>query len=500
MSLIAELKRRKLAQWTLGYAAGAWAVLQALSLLIGAYHWPDAVLRIAIVVVAAGFFVTLVLAWYHGERGAQRLSRNEMLLLAILIALGGGLLWRTVHEPQPAPSLAAAAPVSGASLTAIPEIANDPSIAVLPFVNMSSDKEQEYFSDGISEELLNLLAKVPKLRVIARTSSFSFKGKEVAIPDIARALNVAAILEGSVRKSGDTVRITVQLIRASDSSRLWSETYDRKLDDIFKVQDEIAATVVVQLKIKLLGAAPTSKVIDPKAYALFLQAREVSRQNSAMAYEQSISLYQQALALDPDYAAAWVGLAGNYSAQVYQYVRPAGEAIPLFFHERWSAAVLPFQLLCSVGAIMVVTSAFHQMLAAMGRPDVTLKYNLVCALVFPASFFAAAWLFGTVGVCLIWLVLTPLLVAGLLRLTRGVTGIGVMDVLRSQTPVLAGVGFMVCCVLAVQWATRDDPRTAARLCAAVAAGVASYAGWMLLTARRTVLADVRGLWLELRGK
>jgi TolB-like protein/Tfp pilus assembly protein PilF len=316
-------------QWALAYAAGAWAVLQALSLLISAYHWPDALLRIAIVAAAIGFLVTLVLAWYHSERGAQRLSRNEMLLLAILIALAGGLLWRTVHEPQPASSLAAADPVSGGSLTAIPDITNDPSIAVLPFVNMSSDKEQEYFSDGISEELLNLLAKVPKLRVIARTSSFSFKGKEAAIPEIARALNVAAILEGSVRKSGDTVRITVQLIRASDSTHLWSETYDRQLNDIFKVQDEIAATVVAQLKIKLLGAAPTSKVIDPKAYALFLQAREVSRQNSTLAYEQSISLYQQALAIDPDYAAAWVGLAGTYSSQVYQYVRPAGEAIPL---------------------------------------------------------------------------------------------------------------------------------------------------------------------------
>jgi teichuronic acid exporter len=177
----------------------------------------------------------------------------------------------------------------------------------------------------------------------------------------------------------------------------------------------------------------------------------------------------------------------------------AGDAIPLLFHERWAAAVLPFQLLCSVGAIMVVTSALHQMLAAVGRPDVTLKYNLLCAIVFPASFFTAAWLYGTVGVCLTWLVLTPLLVAGLLHLTRGVTGIGVMDVLRSQAPVLAGVGFMVCGVLVVQWAIRDDPRTAARLGAAVATGVASYAGWMLLTARGTVLADVRGLWLELRG-
>ena len=321
-----RLKQRKLVQWALAYGAGAWVLLQVLGLMVDSYEWPHGIMRVAFVLVVSGFLITIVLAWYHGERGEQRLTRNELLLLMVLLILGGSLLWHTAHAPQ---SVQTRAVPMAAALAPIPTIEKDPSIAVLPFVNMSSDKEQEYFSDGISEELLNLLAKVPKLRVIARTSSFSFKGKEVAIPDIARALNVAAILEGSVRKSGDTVRITVQLIRAGDSSHLWSETYDRKLDDIFKVQDEIAGTVVVQLKIKLLGAAPTSKVIDPKAYALYLQAREVSRQNSAMAYEQSISLYQQALALDPDYAAAWVGLAGNYSAQVYQYVRPAGEAIPL---------------------------------------------------------------------------------------------------------------------------------------------------------------------------
>ena len=179
---------------------------------------------------------------------------------------------------------------------------------MLPFVNMSSDKEQEYFADGISEELLNLLAQVPELRVIARTSSFSFKGKDVDIADIARRLNVANVLEGSVRKSGETLRITAQLVRASDSSHLWSQTYDRPMTDVFAVQDEIAAAVVEELKIKLLGEAPTTRETDPKAYALFLQAREIGRQYTAEALAQSIELYQQALALDPTYTqrgSAW---------------------------------------------------------------------------------------------------------------------------------------------------------------------------------------------------
>jgi TolB-like protein len=146
------------------------------------------------------------------------------------------------------------------------------SIAVLPFVNMSDDATNEYFSDGISEELLNLLAKIPELRVIARTSSFAYKGKDVNIADIADELNVGHILEGSVRKAGNQVRITAQLIRASDSSHLWSETYDRTLDNIFAIQDEIAAAVVEHLKITLLGETPKAHVVDPEAYALFLQA------------------------------------------------------------------------------------------------------------------------------------------------------------------------------------------------------------------------------------
>src|SRR5262245_2557107 len=186
------------------------------------------------------------------------------------------------------------------------------SIAVLPFVDMSQDKANEYFSDGISEELLNLLAKIPQLKVAARTSSFSFKGKGVEIPEIARQLHVANVLEGSVRKSGDELRITAQLIRAAEGYHLWSETYDRKMDDIFKIQDEIAGEVVKELKVKLLGAAPKVRTTDPKAYALYLQARELGRQQTAEAYAKSDVLYRQVLQIDPRYAPAWDELARNF--------------------------------------------------------------------------------------------------------------------------------------------------------------------------------------------
>jgi hypothetical protein len=149
---------------------------------------------------------------------------------------------------------------------------------------------------------------------------------------------------------------------------------------------------------------------------------------------------------------------------------------------------------------MVISSALHQTFAALGRPDLTLKYNVVCAVLLPASFFAAAALYGTVGVCVVWLVLTPLLVGMLLQVTRGVTGIGVADILRSQLPVLAGVAVMTVGVLIVQWALYDDSRVGPRLMAAIVTGVTVYAGWILVTARRTVLSDLRSLWSELRGR
>ena len=199
------------------------------------------------------------------------------------------------------------------------------SIAVLPFRNLSEDKDNAFFADGISEELLNLLTKVPQLQVAARTSSFSFKGKQIEIPEIARKLHVANVLEGSVRKSGDQLRITAQLIRAAEGYHLWSETYDRKLDDIFKIQDEIAGEVVKQLKVTLLGAKPTVRQTDPKAYTLYLQAVQLGRQGTPEAFTQSDALFRQVLEIDPRYAPAWHGLAKNFRNEANVGLLPNSE-------------------------------------------------------------------------------------------------------------------------------------------------------------------------------
>ena len=226
--------------------------------------------------------------------------------------------WGDVLRPSPRSSASAESAAAGP----------DPrSIAVLPFVDMSQAKDQEYFSDGISEELLNLLAKVPQLQVVARTSSFSFKGKPIEIPEIARQLHVANVLEGSVRKAGDQVRITAQLIHAADGFHLWSETYDRKLDDIFKIQDEIAGEVVKQLKITLLAGKPTVRTTDPKAYALYLQAKQLVRQSTAEGFEKSDALLHQVLEIDPRYAPAWNSLANSFANKANMGMVPSQEGL-----------------------------------------------------------------------------------------------------------------------------------------------------------------------------
>jgi adenylate cyclase len=195
------------------------------------------------------------------------------------------------------------------------ETAPNNSIAVLPFLNMSDDAGNEYFSDGISEELLNLLVKIPELRVTSRSSAFAFKGEKIDIPEVARQLNVTHILEGSVRKAGNQVRITAQLIEAHSDIHLWSETYDRTLSDIFLVQDEIAGAVVEALKLELLGERPRTRVADPEAYALFLQGRYFNDRRDQINWDKSVEAYRSALEIDPEYAESWAGLSITLAQQ-----------------------------------------------------------------------------------------------------------------------------------------------------------------------------------------
>ena len=356
MSFFVELKRRNVIRVAVAYVVAAWLVIQVVETIFPAFGFGDAAIRTVVIVLAIGLVPAVIFAWAFeltpdglkrekdvdrsqsiAPRTGKRLDRVIMVVLAL--ALGYFAFDKFVLAPQRTADLqqelteqlaTVAEEAREAGRTdALLESYGDKSIAVLPFVNMSADKDQEYFSDGIAEELLNLLAKVSALRVISRTSAFSFKGTDLKLTEVAEELNVANILEGSVRRAGDRIRVTVQLIEARSDTHLWSETYDRTFDDIFAIQDEIAAKVVEQLKITLLGAAPTIEATDPRAYSLYLRARSLGRRVTKAGMEQSNALFEQALTIDPGYAAAIDGLTRNYNNQASNGLLPAAEGSAL---------------------------------------------------------------------------------------------------------------------------------------------------------------------------
>jgi TolB-like protein/Flp pilus assembly protein TadD len=301
--VLQRLRDRKLVQWALAYIAAAFALIQVLDIAAQRFGWPEPTIRFVILAAGIGFFVTLVLAWYHGERGAQRMTSAELLILALLLGIGGLAIWKFAPRRDDAtiPSIATASN------------ADPKSIAVLPFVNMSGDKNNEYFSDGISEEILNVLAAVPGLRVAARTSSFSFRDEKHEAPEIAKELHVRMLLEGSVRKQGDRARITAQLIDANDGYHLWSQTYDRDLKDIFAVQDEIAAAVADELKVKLGGDAAPRKARSAQAHDEYLRGLALWQQRGEAQLLESAKHFESAIAADPDFAEAYAGLGLVYT-------------------------------------------------------------------------------------------------------------------------------------------------------------------------------------------
>jgi TolB-like protein/Tfp pilus assembly protein PilF len=304
--LLAELKRRRVFRALVGYGVVAFAVLQIVEPVMHGLHWPDEVLTYVVVALSAGFPVVAALAWIFDvregriERTAPAAGRAPSLVVPVLAALSvaaaaPGALYLLLLRPRAQPAAAA------------------PSVAVMPLANLSSDKEQGYFADGLAEELLNLLAKVPGLRVVGRSSSFSFKGKNEDLRTIGQKLNVSAVLEGSVRRSGDQMRITTQLVSTADGYHLWSETFDRKVTDVFAVQDEIARAVVTALRVKLLPAqAPTTqgrRTPSADAYAQYLLGVQLYNLTTQEGVRQAAQAFEKAVALDSSYAPAWAGLA-----------------------------------------------------------------------------------------------------------------------------------------------------------------------------------------------
>ncbi len=310
----ARIRKHKVVEWTLAYIAFAFALVHGVQLVREAFEWPALLSRLTIIALVLGTPVAATLAWYHGHRARHRVSGSELAVLTVLLVIAGSTLWffasvarERSESPQsgantvPAPPLA----TTGVSAAFAPPAH---SIAVLPFTNLSGDTKQEYFSDGLSEELLNALSRIDALQVVARTSSFAFKGRQIDVGTIARQLNVGAVLEGSVRRSGTTLRITAQLVNGVTGFHLWSQTYDRRLDDVLVVQTEVATAVAQQLQAKLLGDEVAKIELggtrNPQAYDAYLRGSRIFQAEEPEQAQPALAALDEAVALDQTYARA----------------------------------------------------------------------------------------------------------------------------------------------------------------------------------------------------
>jgi TolB-like protein/Flp pilus assembly protein TadD len=346
LSLIAELQRRRVFRAIVGYGVVAFAMLQIIEPIMHGLHWPDAVLTSVVAALGVGFPVVVVLAWIFDvnqgrvERtapvaGVSR-ARLALTLLGLgLLAASPGVAWLLYRH--------------GGAQKAAASAEGTPSIAVLSFADLSPEHNQDYFSDGIAEEILNALARVKGLRVAGRTSSFQFKGKNEDLRAIGETLGVANVLEGSVRKQGNRVRITAQLVQAADGFHLWSNTFDGELTDVFALQESIARAITGELKVVLQGGQNTRLVpvatADPEAYALYLQATAVINKRDYPHLGEAIGWLEQALKLDPKFARGHARLAtahalglqfGTSREQAERHARIASELDPLLA-EPWVA-------------------------------------------------------------------------------------------------------------------------------------------------------------------
>jgi adenylate cyclase len=344
LSLFNELRRRNVIKVAAAYVVVGWLVMQIGDVMAPALHLPEWVDSVLAFFIILGFPVAMVLSWAfnvtpegiraetpsRGGDAASPAGRHLTVAIVVLLVLAAGFVafGKFVRAPDESSERLQVAEDAGQEGSEPPVSEAGSSIAVLAFEDMSPQQDQQYLSDGLAEELLNALAQIPDLKVISRSSAFSYKGKDVTLGQIARELDVSHILEGSVRKSGNRVRITAQLIDARTDAHLWSEIYDRTLDDIFAVQEDVARSVVSSLRATLSPRAdarisnyPTENLA---AYDLYLRGREALHTNDAESNRAAVSLFEEAIALDPDYALAWTGLADSYAQRDGRFGFPQG--------------------------------------------------------------------------------------------------------------------------------------------------------------------------------
>lgn len=330
MSLFSELQRRNVFRVGVAYTVTAWLVIQVVATIFPSFGFGDAAIRIITIILVIGLVPTLIIAWAFeltpeglkkegdidsSNSLALHSSKNldRLIMVVLALALGYFAVDKFVFDPARDATRVQEARQQ-ARKSALIESASDRSVAVMPFVNMSTDPEQEFFADGMTEELLNLLAKVPSLRVTARTSSFFFKGKNIPVSAIAEALNVKHILEGSIRRSGNRVRITAQLIDAHSDTHLWSETYDREMSDIFQIQDEVAGHIASSLVESFVGleVKPVSRTESVAAFEAYRTGRLLWWRRLPAELHQAIELFKEAIEHDPGFAPAYAAIADSW--------------------------------------------------------------------------------------------------------------------------------------------------------------------------------------------
>jgi TolB-like protein len=311
-----RIYEHKVAQWAVGYIALAYGIQHGTILVSESLEWPNAVARATLLVLALVFPLVVTFAWYHGARASRNFSQAELSIVSVLLVIAS-LLFFVFVRPERVPTSAAVQPPSVASLPK-----GGVSLAVLPFLNMSSDKEQEFFSDGMTEEITAALAQVKGLRVVGRTSAFAFKGQNKDLRAVGQALGATHVIEGSVRKAGNRLRITAQLVKADDDSHLWAQNYDRELNDVFAIQEEIAQAIAVSLQVPLGlrrdEALVTNRVTNTELYQDYLRARALYRARSpGTSLKDALGLLDNFVAREPNYAPAWALLAEAYGRAPY---------------------------------------------------------------------------------------------------------------------------------------------------------------------------------------
>jgi len=324
--LLAELQRRKVYRAAAAYAVVAWLLIQIATQVFPFFDVPNWGVRLTVLLIVLGFPVAVALAWAFDltedgilradPKGSSRARRSAIMIWAALSLVILGVYYIVTRDHE-----AASRALSGAP-TLPPVPADAKSIAVLPFVDLSQNKDQEYFGDGISEELAGALARIEGLRVAARTSSFSFKNTAIDVHLVGQKLNVGSVLEGSVRRDGQRVRVSAELIDATSGFDLWTQTYERNVDDLFAVQDQITHAIIEALKIKLAVAVRPQKAVDAEAYDLYLQGTFFSNKSSEEGLRKSLDFFERSLEKDAGNAKAWTGIAKAWLWLADAYVRP----------------------------------------------------------------------------------------------------------------------------------------------------------------------------------